>query len=366
MRSNFEKLYVEIYGESHAEKIGVKIGGIPLGSTFTLKDVDDLLARRKGGGGAWATSRVETDVPNWTSGIERYGDKYKVIGEISAEFVNGNVRSDDYDLAVPRPSHADLAAYLRDGKLSPGGGRFSGRMTAPLCVAGGIVKELLEQHGIRLAAYISSIKDIELTGYKNVKNRTCIENYVKNISQRSDNFPAFDSVNVEYAKMAIKEAAAVGDSVGGTIECVVLGVKAGSIGEALFEGLEGKIAYALFAIPAVKGVEFGDGFDITKLSGSCANDPVKVENGVIFTETNHSGGINGGISNGMPITLRVAIKPTPSIGRAQRSVNLATLEPVELKIRGRHDACIVPRAVPCVESAVALALLDEALKYQII
>lgn len=365
MKANFEKLNVEIFGSSHADKIGLRLCGVPVGTRLTLGDVQNMLLRRKGGAGIWTTARAEEDLPRFVEGLEKVGDEYVVTGDIVAEILNRDVRSADYDLTVPRPSHADYAAYCRDGSIAPGGGRFSGRMTAPLCIAGGIAKELLRSRGIRIGAYISSVKDVRLASYDGVRDEAVFDKFVEHIEKEADAFPTLDG-QCKAAVEAIKCAGARGDSVGGTIECVALGVKAGSVGDALFEGLEGKLAYSIFAVPAVKGVEFGKGFAITTMCGSEANDAFLINNGEVRTATNNSGGINGGIANGMPITLRVAIKPTPSIAIKQQSVDLSTMSPAELEIVGRHDACIVPRAVPCVESAVALALADEALKYGII
>ncbi|MCM1306218.1 MAG: chorismate synthase [Bacteroides sp.] len=364
MKANFEKLQIEIYGESHAPEIGVKIGGIPYGCELTLKCVDSLLERRRSHGDAWATARKEDDMPEIVGGLTKRADRYVVDGTIEMRIKNANVRQGDYAniSSVPRPSHADYAAYAKDGKISSGGGRFSGRMTAPLCIAGGIAQELFESAGIRVCAYISEIAGVKGESYKD--GRVALDGINLDDENRikSSSFPLLDEGAKDKMIEAISRASSEGDSVGGVIECVVTGLETGQLGDALFEGLESKIAYAVYAIPAVKGVEFGSGFELSRLLGSEANDEYEVRGGNVKTLTNHSGGINGGISNGMPLLLRVAIKPTPSISKAQRSVELETMTERELKIKGRHDACIVPRAVPCVESAVSLALLDELLK----
>lgn len=365
VKGNFEKLNIEIYGESHAPEIGVRMGGIPDSCTLTLDCMRGLLARRKSGSGVWATPRKEEDEPIIVSGLEKTDCGYKVNGTIEVCIKNNNVRPKDYDgvMTVPRPSHADYAAYVKDGKISSGGGRFSGRMTAPLCVAGGIAKELLSQGGISVCAYISSIGEVDGASYKSnarVAKSGIDDADIKRIEKSE--FPLLDESSKGDMINRIMLASQDGDSVGGTVECIVTGLEAGLMGDALYEGLEGKIAYSVYAIPAVKGVEFGSGFDIARMSGSRANDAYQIENGSIVTGTNNSGGINGGITNGMPVTLRVAFRPTPSISQAQRSVDLSQGRECELKIKGRHDSCIVPRAVPCVESAVALALLDEVLK----
>ena len=233
-----------------------------------------------------------------------------------------------------------------------------------LCVAGGVAEDILRKQGIEVVAYVSSIGDVNLGSYKDGASvKGLDENEIKRL--KGNAFAVLDESKKEEAINLVKDAASRGDSVGGTIECVVLGVKAGSLGDNLFDGLEGKIAYSLFGVPAVKGVEFGDGFNLAKMRGSEANDAFVLSGKEVKTATNRSGGINGGIANGMPITLRVAIRPTPSIASPQKSVNLMAKEPQEIEVKGRHDACIVPRAVAPVESAVALAVLDELLKQQI-
>ena len=366
MKADFQNLKVEIYGESHAPEIGVIIGGIPDGTELTLEKVYDLLERRRSHGEAWATPRKEDDIPEIVRGLRKNSDgTYSVQGEIEIRIVNKNVRAKDYvnTATVPRPSHADYAAYVKDGRISTGGGRFSGRMTAPLCIAGGIAQELLASADIRITAYISEIAGVKGASYKDSK-----EIAINGISEecekkiKSSPFPLLGEAAREDMQSRIKEAARDGDSVGGVIECVVTGMEAGLLGDALFEGLEGKIAYTVYGVPAVKGVEFGSGFALAEMRGSEANDCFEVKDGNVVTSSNNNGGINGGIANGMPILLRVAIKPTPSISRVQRSVDLSSMTETELKICGRHDACIVPRAVPCIESAVALALLDELLE----
>ncbi len=365
MRSNFEKLKIEIYGESHAPEIGVRLGGVLDGCELSLRCVDNLLERRKSRGELWATPRKEEDAPRIVSGLRKCGSTYVTDGEIEVKIVNGNFRPDDYrnTVTVPRPSHADYAAYAKDGRISSGGGRFSGRMTAPLCIAGGIAQELLESAGIRVCAYISEIAGVKGGSYKD-DDKLALSGIDGECEKRlkASVFPLLDESVKQDMQDKIRLAAADGDSVGGVIECAVTGIEAGLLGDALFEGLESKIAYSLFAVLAVKGVEFGGGFGLCDMRGSAANDGYTVKDGRIVTLSNRSGGINGGISNGMPLLMRVAIKPTPSIASAQRSVDLVTMTGQELKIKGRHDACIVPRAVPCVEAAVSLALLDELLK----
>ena len=370
----FDVLEVQILGESHSDEMKLNLFGLPEGSEFSSDSVLDMLERRKSSRSPWSTPRLEKDEPIFSSGIAQTkngevrlerGKTFKTNGVLSAYIKNENVKKADYDnlQTVPRPSHADFVQYVKDGKIASGGGRFSGRLTAMLCVAGGVAEDILKKHGIEVVAYVSSIGDVKLGSYKDGASVKGLDgNEIKRL--KGNAFGVLDESKKEEAINLVKEVANRGDSVGGTIECLVLGVKAGSLGDNLFDGFESKIAYSVFGVPAVKGVEFGDGFDLAKMKGSEANDSFKFD-GEVKTSTNRSGGINGGIANGMPITLRVAIRPTPSISTPQESVDLATNKPQEIVVKGRHDACIVPRAVAPVESAVALAVLDELLKQQI-
>lgn len=346
----FDNLDLEIFGASHSERIGVSLS-VPLGTRLTLKEVDSLLDRRRGGQNAWSTPRKEEDIPRYLDGLRPDGDGYIVAGKIEAYIENKSVRRSDYDLSVPRPSHADYAAYMRDGRIESGGGRFSGRMTAPLCIAGGIAKEILMQRGIDVCGYLSSVGGLRLKSYRD--GDIDIEE-LKAASGKA--IPALDGE--EKVAEYLTKTASEGDSVGGTVDIVISGLKAGEIGDAMFDGFDGKLAYAIFGVPAVKGVEFGDGFDITKKKGSEANDEMRYVGSDVVCLSNHSGGITGGITNGMNVTLRVAIKPTPSIFKPQRSVDLESGEDATLTIKGRHDSCIAIRAIPAIESAAALATLD--------
>lgn len=352
--SNFngKNLNIEIYGESHAEKIGVSVKGFPK-YEFSLDKLNAFLSRRKASESVFSTARKEADLPVFT-GVENG----VISGDFSADIYNQNKRSSDYNnlYGKPRPSHADLVTYFKDGVLDfSGGGRFSGRLTAPLCIIGGICKQYLEDMGVYIEAYVSSVGNINAKSYKT-------DNFTREfLVNNRDNgeFPSLD--NKQEILEEIKTAKLNGDSVGGTIECVVYGLKAG-VGDNLFEGLEGKISTLCYAIPAVKGVEFGLGFDISKTYGSVANDGIYYDNdGKICFESNNAGGINGGISNGNNVTLRVAFRPTPSIIKQQNTIDLVNKTNTVIEIGGRHDSCIVPRAVPCVESAVAIAILDEIL-----
>ena len=346
---NGKKLTIDIYGESHADKVGVLVKGCPH-FRFDEQELKAFMARRKASGEVFSTSRTEADEPI-LSGVKNG----EVDGEFIAEIVNANRISKDYSALYgkPRPSHADYAWNLKDGALDfSGGGRFSARLTAPLCVVGGILKQYLKTRGIEIESYISSVGKVFAASYKN--NLLSAKEIRK---LRDDGFPSLDKK--EQLIEEIKNAKSVGDSVGGTVECVITGVK--GVGDNLFSGLEGKIASLIYAVPAVKGVEFGDGFDLSEMRGSVANDPLRIENGQVKIITNRAGGINGGIANGNPITLRVAFRPTPSISIPQRTVDLINKENTEIIINGRHDACVAVRALPAVESAVAIAIADEIL-----
>ncbi len=345
---NGKNLKIEIYGESHQEKIGAKVNGAPKFS-FDESKLKEFLERRKASSSVFSTSRKESDEPNFINVKDN-----TIGGDFEVVIYNNNTKSQDYDnlYGKPRPSHADYVSYLKEGNLSyKGGGRFSGRLTAPLCAVGGIFKEYLEKKGIFICAYVSSVGEINAKSYKD--EEISIETL---LNARGKDFPSLTKQDeiIDYIKNIKQD----GDSVGGTIECIVYNMKTG-VGDNLFEGLEGKISSLLYAIPAVKGVEFGLGFDISKLKGSKANDQLSYVDGKVQILSNNAGGINGGISNGKEITLRVAIRPTPSISKPQKTVDLVNKQNCEIVIGGRHDACIVPRAVPCVESAVAIALADE-------
>lgn len=347
---NGDKLKIEIYGESHADKIGVSVSGMPK-FTFNADELNGFLSRRKASGQVFSTARKEDDIPVF-SGV----DGTTVDGKFSADIFNKNVRSSDYGelYGKPRPSHADYAAFLKDGTLDyRGGGRFSGRLTAPLCVAGGIVKQYLKSLGIEVLAYVQSVGKIKGKSYLDgevAKNEI--------LSAQQSAFPSLSNAGEMLEEIAAAKSDL--DSVGGVIECLVFGLK-GGVGDNLFGGLEGKISSLIYAVPAVKGVEFGAGFKLTEMRGSAANDQMEYDGGKVKFLTNNSGGINGGISNGNVISMRVALKPTPSIAKKQKTVDLVNKKSVEIEIKGRHDACIVPRAVPCVESAAAIAILDELL-----
>ena len=321
---------VTIFGQSHAPAIGVVMEGLPAGFEIDMERLAAFMARRAPGKGDFSTPRSEKDRPEFISGL---ADGRTCGAPVTAVIYNADQRSGDYAPLryIPRPGHADYTAMVKYGLESrdaSGGGQFSGRLTAPLCIAGGVCLQLLEARGVSIAARIINIGG---------------------------------ETQPDKMRAALDAAKAEGDSLGGIIECVCAGVPAG-VGEPMFDGMENRISRAVFAIPAVKGIEFGAGFLAAELRGSENNDAFYVENGRVRTRGNNHGGILGGITSGMPIVFRAAVKPTPSIARGQQSVDMKTMENVPLTIGGRHDVCIVPRAVPCVEAAAAIAIYDAMLE----
>ncbi len=344
-----ENLKLSILGTSHGPEIGMTLEGIPAGLAVDFEALQQFLNRRAPGQNSWSTSRKEPDIPHFQSGI---ADGHTNAAAITAVIYNENTRSGDYEKLknIPRPGHADFAAWMKYGldfDMS-GGGPFSGRMTAPVCIAGGLCKQWLEARGIRVGAHIARIGAVLDSAFKPLAPQ---------LDEIGDDFPVLSEEQGQRMKDCIAEAKQRGDSIGGIVECAIIGLQPG-LGGTLFQGLEGKIAQAVYGIPAVKGVEFGLGFENAVCHGSRANDEFFVENGQIHTKTNHCGGILGGISNGMPVIFRAAFKPTPSIAISQKSVNLRTMEEVTVTVSGRHDPCIVPRAVPVVEAAAAIAVFD--------
>lgn len=329
MSNSFGKLFrFTIFGQSHAPAIGVTVEGLPSGFKIDMEKLGAFLARRAPGG-KYSTSRKEPDLPEFIAGL---ADGYTCGAPVTAIIRNTNTRSSDYEYMrfIPRPGHADYTAMVKYGQTRDysGGGQFSGRLTAPLCIAGGIALQLLEEKGISVSAKIESIGGE---------------------TEEVKMYELIDKVREE------------GDSIGGIISCLVTGVPAG-VGEPMFDGLENRIAQAVFGIPAVKGIEFGAGFEAANMKGSQCNDPFCLKDGKVQTTTNNHGGILGGISSGMPIEFKVAFKPTPSIAKEQRSVDMQSGCETGLSIKGRHDPCIVPRAIPCVEAAAAVAIYDAILE----
>ena len=342
-------LRLSVFGQSHSESIGMTLSGLPAGERIDREELQRFLDRRAPGRTPWSTARKEPDVPEFTAGLE--GER--TTGEtITALIRNRDRRSGDYTsfARTPRPGHADYPASVKYGPAwdNAGGGAFSGRMTAPLCIAGGLCLQLLRREGITVISRIA-----EIGGIRDVGELT--------ESTAKKSFPVVDEAAGERMIAAIMEAKAAGDSLGGVVECQVLGLPVG-LGGPLFDGLESRIAAMVFGIPAVKGLDFGAGFEAARLRGSENNDPFLVREGRVVTESNRCGGILGGMSDGMPLIFHVAFKPTPSIALPQRSVDLERVEETELRIGGRHDPCVVPRAVPVVEAAAALAVCDALLE----
>jgi len=320
------KLKLSIFGQSHSPAIGVNIDGLPAGIKLDIEKLKAFLKRRSPGQNDFSTARVEDDVPEVLSGLV---DGITCGAPLAIIIRNTDTKSSDYreQRDIPRPSHADYSAFIKFGGHQDvaGGGHFSGRLTAPLCVAGGICLQVLNELGITISARITQIGKIQGTDEK--------------------------------MKREILIAKEQGDSVGGIIECEATGLPAG-LGDPMFDGIENRISGIVFGIPGVKGIEFGSGFEGAARKGSENNDSFYMDGETVKTQTNHCGGILGGITNGMPVLFRVAFKPTPSIEKEQKTVNLSSKENTVLQVTGRHDPCIVPRAVPCVEAAAAIALYD--------
>ena len=353
MSSEFGRiLRISVFGQSHGRAIGVNMDGLPAGEPIDLEALHAFLDRRKPGKSPLSTARKESDTPIFLSGLE---NGVTCGAPLCAIIENSDQHSSDYsELAdKPRPSHADYTAWVKWGGQADmrGGGHFSGRLTAPLCIAGGIAKQILARQGIYVGAHLASV-GMESDSAFPLQPTAALFDQVA-----AKPFPVLDDQAGERMQAVILEARQNLDSVGGIIECAAIGLPAG-LGDPMFDGMENRLAAALFGIPAVKGVEFGLGFGSARLHGSENNDPFTVEDGRVVTESNRAGGILGGITTGMPVTLRVAIKPTPSISQAQRTVSLSAKEPAELVIRGRHDPCIAHRAVPVVEAVTATVLLD--------
>ena len=344
-----ENLKLSIFGQSHGAAIGMTLDGIPAGLPVDLEQLQTFLNRRAPGQNDYSTPRKEEDRPEFLSGVL---DGHTCGAPLAAIIRNTNTRAGDYANLkdCPRPGHADYTAQVKYGGCqdAAGGGHFSGRLTAPLCIAGGLCKQWLETRGIRVGAHIAAIAGVEDDAF----DPMCPQ-----LEAVNTDFPVLNPQAGAKMREAVSAARMSLDSVGGIIECAVTGLPVG-LGEPMFGGVEGRIAQIVYGIPAVKGVEFGIGFEAANLRGSENNDPFRMENGKVVTATNHCGGILGGITNGMPLLFRAAIKPTPSISQVQQSVSLSLGETRELVVKGRHDPCIVPRAVPVVEAAASIAIFD--------
>ena len=344
---------VSVYGGSHDHEIGVRLAGFPAGLAVDQARLRRFLSRRAPGQNALTTPRKEADEPIFLSGLDAAG--VTDGKEIHAAIRNADAHSSDYSFVydTPRPGHADYAALKKygNGVDLRGGGRFSGRLTAPLCVAGGLALQYLAARGVAVGAHIAAIADVR------------DERFAADIDAATLNalvempFPLLDTSKEAAMRERILTAKSESDSVGGVIECAVTGLPAG-LGEHMFDGVESRVAALAFSVPAVKGVDFGAGFAAAEMRGSENNDAYYTDGQKIFTKTNNCGGILGGMTNGMPLVFRMAFKPTPSIAREQNTVSLSRMENTALKIAGRHDPCVVVRAVPVAEAVAALAVLD--------
>lgn len=337
-----------IFGQSHSAAIGFSLDSFPAGVSIDMDELNLFMARRSPGKSEFSTSRREKDELKFLCGIVNG----KTCGSpIAAIILNKDVNKSDYEELknIPRPGHADITAQIKYGGFQDktGGGSFSGRLTAPLCAAGALCIQLLKLNDIEIAAHIKAIHG--------VLDEEMSWDGLKSIAIKS--FPTISDEVGERMRLEIAKASSQGDSVGGIIECMILGMPAG-VGEPVFNGMENIISQAVFAIPAVKGIEFGVGFGAADMYGSENNDEFYYDDDKVKTFTNNSGGILGGITNGMPLCFSCVIKPTPSIAKPQRSVDLKLHKDVVVRIKGRHDPAIVPRAVPCIEAAAALAVTD--------
>lgn len=354
MSSDWGKnIHFSIFGESHGEAIGVVIDGLPAGEAVDMQEIQLQMSRRAPGKDSTATPRREADEPHILSGLL---NARTTGAPLAAVIHNTNTRSADYGnlLAMPRPSHADYPGYVRYNGFNDirGGGHFSGRLTAPLTFAGAVCKQILRRRGISVGSHILCVGD----AYDDFLPTARLENDTLEVLSAK----TFSVLNPDAeAKMraVIEQARTEQDSVGGIIECAATGLPAG-VGSPMFDGVENRLASIIFGIPAIKGLEFGSGFALAHMRASQANDPYRMADGKIETTTNHNGGILGGITTGMPLIFRAAVKPTPSIAQEQDTVDLTSGKNAKLTIHGRHDPCIVPRALPVVEAATAIAVLD--------
>lgn len=340
------RLKLTVFGESHGPAVGMTLEGFPAGFEPDLAELQAFLNRRAPSASVFSTSRREADAPEFLSGLH---DGRTCGDALTAIIRNTNARRADYANFLPRPSHADYPAFVKYGGAMDlsGGGCYSGRLTAPICIAGGLCKQYLRQQGVEVFAHIFNIGAQRDEPYDPLAPQTPV---------LERGLTLVDPARAEAMLDEIEAVRAACDSVGGSVECAVTGLPTG-LGEPMFDGVENRLAQMLFGIPAVKGVEFGSGFGCAQMRGSAHNDPYYYdENGAVRTRTNHAGGICGGMTTGMPVCFRVAIKPTPSIALPQETVDPVTHCGAELEIRGRHDPCIVPRAVAVVEAAAALAV----------
>ena len=353
MSSTFgQHLTLSIFGQSHGEAIGVTLDGFPAGMPIDMDRLHGEMARRAPGQSALTTARKEADAPEFLSGVLNG----RTTGQpICILIRNTHQRSRDYGDGVDllRPGHADYTGHVRYFGFEDwrGGGSFSGRLTAPVVAAGVLCSQWLEKQGVKIACHIQQLGEVKDASFLQAEPNADYS-YMKKM-----HLPVLTAgldAAMEEEALAARDD---GDSVGGVIECMITGLPAG-LGAPFFDSVESQISHLMFSVPAVKGVEFGEGFGFAAMRGSQANDPFRMAEGRIATDTNHSGGVNGGITNGMPVIFRCAIRPTPSIAQRQQTISLKTGENAELEIHGRHDPCILPRAVPVIEAMTAIAILD--------
>ena len=370
MSSSFgTTLRVQVFGQSHSKAIGCVVEGLPAGYAIDMDRLQSFMDRRAPGRTAWSTPRREADAPHIVSGLNGRGQTCGT--PLAAIIENTNTRSADYgDMRrKPRPGHADFAAWAKWGDWHDvsGGGHFSARLTAPLCVAGGIALQVLASRGVRIRAHVAQVGSEHDERFDALDMGPRAQSHLREQldyleALPTDAFPTLSESAATRMARLIDETRRDLDSIGGVVECVATGLPAG-VGGPRYDGIQGAIARIVFGIPAVKGLEFGRGFEVASLTGSANNDPFRVVDGMCEPATNNAGGSLGGISSGAPVLWRMAVKPTPSIARAQDTVDLATMTPSTLEVRGRHDPCVAARAVPIAEAATALALLDSWLTF---
>lgn len=360
-------LRVTVFGQSHSQAVGCVVEGLPSGHVVDMEALRRFMARRAPGQGPWTTPRKEADLPRIVSGLNPKGATCGAPLAVVIE--NTNTRSRDYDnlMAVPRPGHADYTAWAKwhGNQDVPGGGHFSGRLTAPLCAAGGIALQVLAKRGVRVGAHLLSVADVRDEPLCALDNAPASQVRLQGQLDALTDGRTFPTIDAEAGKAmlaAIDDARRELDSVGGVVECVATGMPAG-VGSPMFDGIENLVARAAFGVPAVKGVEFGRGFEAARLRGSEDNDPYRMVDGSVTPVTNNAGGALGGITTGAPVLFRMALKPTSSISRPQESVDLASGSDATLEVHGRHDPCVATRAVPVAEAICALALLDALLSF---
>ena len=347
------KLKISLFGESHGNAIGIVIDGLPPGKQISLEEIQVQMKRRAPGNNNTSTPRKEADSFEIQSGLF---NNVTTGAPLCCLIKNTNTKSKDYEKTkdIARPGHADLTGHLKYKGFNDyrGGGHFSGRLTAPIVFAGALCQQILKEQNIVVGSHAVDIASIKDVSFKDIQVDESL------LKQLSTKYPCvLDDAQGEKMIEKILEAKNDHDSVGGIIETIILNVPP-SLGSPFFESVESRLASFLFSIPAVKGVEFGEGFNFASLKGSQSNDPFIIKDSKIATTTNNCGGILGGITNGMPITFNTAFKPTPSISKKQNSINMQTLEETEISVEGRHDPCIVLRAIPVIESVASIVLLD--------